>query len=105
MRAVTDPKFCGPGKNVKTSYWPCILRRKWKGPQKNFTRLLQFMPSFVGIVEPLVPKYCGPYIISRVIPPSTYEVSTTSGKVRGEFNKKALKPYLEEETSCAVDTN
>jgi hypothetical protein len=28
-----------------------------------------------------------------------------SGRVRGEFNKKALKPYLEEETSKAVDSN
>jgi hypothetical protein len=43
--------------------------------------------------------YEGPYIISGVIPPFTYELSTTSGKVRGEFNKKALKPYLEEENS------
>jgi hypothetical protein len=34
----------------------------------------------------------GPYIISRVRPPSTYKLSTTSGKVRGEFKKKALKP-------------
>ena len=43
--------------------------------------------------------YEGPYIMSGVIPPFTYELSTTSGKVRGEFNKKALKPYLEEENS------
>jgi hypothetical protein len=40
-----------------------------------------------------------------VIPPSTYEISTTNGKIRGEFNKKALKPYLEEETSNAVGSN
>jgi len=43
--------------------------------------------------------------VLRVIPPSTYEISTTSGKVGREFNKKALKPYLEEETSNAVDSN
>jgi len=40
-----------------------------------------------------------------VVPPSIYEISTTSGKVRGEFNKKALKPYLEEETSNVVGRN
>jgi hypothetical protein len=44
------------------------------------------------------------YVIG-VIPPSTYAISTTSGKVRGEFNKKALKPYAEEETSNAVGSN
>jgi hypothetical protein len=42
-----------------------------------------------------------PCIISRVIPPSTYELSTTKGKIRGEFSKKALKPYLEEENPIA----
>jgi len=30
-----------------------------------------------------------------------YELSTTRGKIRGEFNKQALKPYLEEENSNA----
>jgi len=49
--------------------------------------------------------YEGPYIITRVIPPPTYEISTTSRKVGGEFNKKALKPYLEKETSNAVGSN
>jgi hypothetical protein len=43
--------------------------------------------------------YEGPYKISRAIPLSTYELSTTSGKVRGAFNKKSLKPYVEEESS------
>jgi hypothetical protein len=56
----------------------------------------------VGVTAKFIHPYEGPYIISRVIPPSTYEVSTTSEKVRGEFNKNSLKPYLEEETSYAV---
>jgi hypothetical protein len=49
----------------------------------------------VGVTAKFTYPYEGPYIISRVIPQSMYEISTTSGKVRGEFNKKALKPYLE----------
>jgi len=40
-----------------------------------------------------------------VIPPSTYELSTAKGKIRGEFNKRALKPYLEEENTCAGGGN
>jgi len=59
----------------------------------------------VGVTAEFIHPYEGPYIITRMIPPSTYEISTTSGKVRGEFNKKALKPYLEEETSNAVGSN
>jgi hypothetical protein len=41
-------------------------------------------------------------VTQRVIPPSTYEISMTKGKIRGEYNKKALKSYLEEETADAV---
>ena len=59
----------------------------------------------VGVTANFIHPYEGPYIISRVISPSTYELSTTSGKVRGAFNKKYLKPYLEEETSNAAGSN
>ena len=59
----------------------------------------------VGVTAKFIHPYEGPYIITRVIPPSTYEISAISGKVRGEFNKKALKPYLEEETSNVVGRN
>ena len=50
-------------------------------------------------------QYECPYIIFKVIPPSTYELPTTKGKIRGEFNKRALKPYLEEENPCAGGRN
>jgi hypothetical protein len=59
----------------------------------------------VGVTAKFIHPYEGPYIISRMIPPSTHKISTTSGKVRGGFNKKSLKPYLEEETSNAVGSN
>jgi len=59
----------------------------------------------VGVTAKFIHPYEGPYLISRMIPPSTYELSTTSGKGRGEFNKEFLKPYLEEETSNATGSN
>jgi len=69
-------------------------------PKVNEKVLVKSQPAsdaVIGVTAKFIHPYEGPYIISRVIPPSTYEVSTTSGKVRGAFNKKALKPYLEEE--------
>jgi len=59
----------------------------------------------VGVTAKFIHPYEGSYIICRMIPPSTYELATTSGKVRGEFNKKSLKIYLEEQTSNAVSSN
>ena len=59
----------------------------------------------VGVTAKFIHLYEGPYMISRVIPPCTYELSTASGKVRGEFNKKSLKLYLEEETSDMIGGN
>ena len=59
----------------------------------------------IGVTAKCVHPYEGPYIISRMIPPSTYELSTASGKVRGEFKKKSLKLYLEEETSDTIGSN
>jgi len=41
------------------------------------------------------PTYSGPYIIAQIITPSTYELSTLDGKIRGEFNKTAFKHFLQ----------
>jgi hypothetical protein len=43
--------------------------------------------------------YEGPYLITKVIHPSTYELADEKGKIRGQFNKRSLKPY-----KVAVDT-
>ena len=48
-----------------------------------------------GITSKFAHLYEGPYIISKVTPPSTYELSNLDGSIRGEFNKKLLKPYKE----------
>jgi hypothetical protein len=79
--------------------------REPKVKEKVLVKAQPASDAAVGVTAKFIHPYEGPYIISRVILPSTYEVSTTSGKVRGEFNKKALKPYLEKETSYAVGSN
>jgi hypothetical protein len=47
-----------------------------------------------GITAKFIPPYNGPWIISRIMPPSTYELSDSTGKIRGIFSKKDLKPFL-----------
>jgi hypothetical protein len=37
----------------------------------------------------------GPYVISKVIPPSTVEVCDDEGKIKGQFNWKSIKAYKE----------
>jgi len=73
-------------------------------PEVNERVLVRAQPASDAAVG-VTAKYEGPYTISRVIPPSTYELSTASRKVRGEFNKKSLKPYLEEETFDTIGSN
>jgi hypothetical protein len=42
--------------------------------------------------------FVGPYLITNIFPPSVFEISDLNGKVRGKFNKEALKPFSEEMT-------
>jgi len=83
-------------------------RRKTRGTKVKEKVLVRAQPASdaaVSVTAKFIHLYEGPYMISRVIPPCTYELSTASGKVRGEFNKKSLKPYLEEETSDTIGSN
>jgi len=50
--------------------------------KQNLTAVLM---KYQGNLTKTSGKYKGPYIISRVIAPSTYELSATRGKFRGEF--------------------
>jgi hypothetical protein len=40
--------------------------------------------------------YEGPFLVSKILGHSAYEIKEEWGKVHGEFNKKQLKPYNEE---------
>jgi len=66
--------------------------KTWE-PKVNNKVLVKAQPASdaaVGVTAKFIHPYEGPYIITSVIPPFTYEISTTSGKVRGEFNERAL---------------
>jgi hypothetical protein len=52
-----------------------------------------------GITAKFMHVFEGPYIVSQSILPSSYKLSDSQGKIRGECNIKALKPYLEESTA------
>jgi len=38
----------------------------------------------------------GPWLITKIIPPSCYEISDKVGKIRGTFHNTAFKKYLRE---------
>jgi len=68
--------------------WRKTGNKTWE-PKVNEKVLVKAQPASdvaVGVTAKFIHPYEGPYIISRVIPPSTYKISTTSGKVRGGFN-------------------
>jgi hypothetical protein len=49
-----------------------------------------------GLTSKLQRPYEGPFLISRRVNPSIFELSDTKGKVRGLFSLKHLKRYHEE---------
>ena len=46
-----------------------------------------------GIIDKFTHMYQGPYIINKVLPHSSHELVDSKGRLRGEFNKRQLKPY------------
>ena len=73
--------------------------------EKALVRAQPASDAAVDVTAKFIHPYEGPYITPRVLQPSKHELSTTNVKVRGEFNKKSLKSYLEEETSDEVGCN
>jgi hypothetical protein len=53
--------------------------------------------AVAGITSKFMRPYQERANVSKVIPRSMCEISEINGKVRGVFNKNALKPYLQEE--------
>ena len=51
--------------------------------------------AIVGVTGKFIRPYEGPYMISKVIPPSTVEVCDRNGKIKGQFNLKSIKVYKE----------
>jgi hypothetical protein len=70
---------------------------KWK-PVMNETVLVRTQhnsDAVAGVTGKFVRPFEGPYIVSRLIPPSTVEVCDDEGKSKGVFNWKSLKVYRE----------
>lgn len=67
----------------------------WK-PKLNDKVLLRTQPvsdATTGVTAKFFRPYQGPYIIAKIIPPSTFELADENGHIRGQFNKKLLKEY------------
>jgi hypothetical protein len=49
-------------------------------------------------LEGVTHKFQRPYRISRLVTPSIFELVDARGKVRGRYNKRALKKFLRGES-------
>jgi hypothetical protein len=70
---------------------------KWK-PQLRDKVLVKCQPTSdasQGVTGKFQRPFEGPFIISKIITPSVYEVADNQGKLRGKFNLGHLRPYLE----------
>jgi hypothetical protein len=68
-------------------------------PELNEKVLVKIQPisnAVRGITSKFLLPFQGPYVISKVLGHSAYELRDDQGKVRGEFNKKQLKQYKQE---------
>ncbi|GFG28292.1 hypothetical protein Cfor_11309, partial [Coptotermes formosanus] len=77
----------------------------WK-PKLNDKVLLRTHPvseATAGITAKFFRPYQGPYVITKIIPPSTLELAEENGHIRGQFNRKLLK--YKEATRGAEVTN
>jgi len=50
----------------------------------------------LGKTAKFMRPYDSPWVITKIIPPSSYEISDKEGKIRGTFHKTAVKKYLRE---------
>jgi hypothetical protein len=70
---------------------------KWN-PRVHDKVLVRTQPSsdaIAGMTARFIRPYEGPYMISKVIPPSTVEVCNNNGKIKGQFNWKSITVYKE----------
>ena len=68
-------------------------------PKVNDKVLVKTQPmsdAIKGTTSKFMLLYEGPFFISKIYPHSAYELKDENGRARGKFNKKALKPYREE---------
>ncbi|GFG36269.1 hypothetical protein Cfor_08878, partial [Coptotermes formosanus] len=73
-------------KSGNTSWSPKIR-------QKVLLKTQPLSEAAAGVTAKFMHTLEGPYFIPKIIEPSTYEVTDVQGKVRGQFNKRLLKPH------------
>jgi hypothetical protein len=72
-------------------------RTKWR-PKVNDLVLVRSQPTAdaaQGVSSKFQRPFEGPYTILKIINPGMYELCNEEGKLRGLFNIKHLKPYLQ----------
>jgi hypothetical protein len=57
-----------------------------------------------GVTAKFLHPYDGPYVIAKIIPPSTFELVDEKARIRGQFNKKLLKAYKEATKGDEIET-
>jgi hypothetical protein len=77
------------GKKGNTNWNPCVNDRALVRSQNQ-------SDAVNGVIDKFMHLYAGPYTTNRILPHSTYELVDDQGKLRGEFNKKQLRPYKTE---------
>jgi hypothetical protein len=69
----------------------------WK-PRVGDKVLVRTQPSsntIAGVTGKFIGPYEGPYLISKVTPPSTVEVCDRNGRLKGQYNLKSIKVFKE----------
>jgi hypothetical protein len=95
-------KIAKADERMKQRVWNRSSKRKrgntkWK-PAENEKVLVRTQPSsdaIAGVTGKFMRPYEGPYVISKLIPPSTLELCDSKGRVKGTFNWKSIKAYRE----------
>jgi hypothetical protein len=70
---------------------------KWK-PRLHESVLLRIQPNLeavLAVTAKFIRSFEGPYFVSRITSPSTFELTDERRKVKGEFKLKSLKAYQE----------
>jgi len=63
--------------------------------EKVLVRTQPMSDAVKGMTAKFMHVFEGPYIITKLLDHSAYELKDGSGKLRGEFNKKQLRMYQE----------
>jgi hypothetical protein len=63
--------------------------------EKLLVRAQSMSDAIKGMTSKFLRMFEGPYIITRLLDHSAYELRDGNGKLRGEINKKQLRLYQE----------